>query len=979
MIGVTLAVVAQLAGESRQTGSSGHELSATYLKANNGGSTTHSRFVPVVVLPHGELDEPMAFDLARDGRIYIIERKGTVKAKYPGEQDTRTIARVPVNTKYREAGAVRESQEGLLGIALDPNFANNGWIYLLYAPEDAPEHVLARWQLSGDRVVPHSEQVLLRYAVDRDVCCHFGGGMTWDASGNLYIAVGSNTGEPLIRGAFQFTPSDERTGRSSWDAQRTASNTNDLRGKILRIHPMPDGTYSIPPGNLFPPGDIETRPEIFTMGHRNPWHPTIDSKTGWLYWGEVGPDRLDVTSATPAGFDELNRAKEPGFFGWPYFIGFNRPYAIADLVNNRFGLFKDVNRPANDSVNNTGRRYLPPAQPALIAYGIESDPKWPALGSGGSCAMGGPIYRRSGLNPSSNHKWPQQYEGKWIVTDCSRRWILSIGMDPTGNPLSIEPLGVDYRPMIPVDMKIDLQGDLYVLEYGSSMLGKAPDAQLVRIEYAGGNRNPVAVASADKIAGRAPLTVRLTGAGSLDPDSDQLRFEWQIRKQDGSIIARFRQRDSVVTIPTAGVYAATLTVKDSAGASGSASVMLACGNEPPSVQADMHSTSGGNTSFFTPGAPIQYRVRIMDAEDGGDIKTPDPDSLSLSVDDVGDEVNLNDLLSTRSTESKAAAVSGVARALMIANNCTYCHANQEPSRGPSLAQLSTRYGTAPAVVQKLVARVRQGGDNVWGSVSMPVFSRMSPQTAATIVKYMVRGAAVTHPPSLLQGSYLPGDAGGDPRNSVVVLRATYTDRGVGAIPPQTSTAVAIMRPPRLIPARADIRVNATIQGDSISAGTDSHIGFEAIDLSGITSVAVSALAMSGESGSQESSRRIELRVDSPTGELVGAATVDRTSAVSDESKRPFSNAETRPEPKEPTGQVLANTGNRPVAGPLDLMSLSALRPAGPSTPPRPTIIAVTPVEGKHTLYLVFRGGRHARLIVGQIAVSFAKSDPKGSR
>ena len=65
---------------------------------------------------------------------------------------------------------------------------------------------------------------------------------------------------------------------------------NDLRGKILRIHPEPDGTYTIPAGNLFPPGTPGTRPEIYTMGHRNPWRVSVDSRTGYVYWGEVGPD-----------------------------------------------------------------------------------------------------------------------------------------------------------------------------------------------------------------------------------------------------------------------------------------------------------------------------------------------------------------------------------------------------------------------------------------------------------------------------------------------------------------------------------------------------------------------------------------------------------------------------------------------------------------------------------------------------------------
>ena len=155
--------------------------------------------------------------------------------------------------------------------------------------------------------------------------------MTWDAQGNLYMTIGNNTSNSTA------AQTDERPGRRSWDDQRGAANTNDLRGKIIRIHPEPDGTYTIPKGNLFPPGTPNTRPEIYTMGHRNAWRVSLDSKTGYMYWGEVGPDANEDTEAGPKGYDELNQAKGPGFFGWPYFIGENLAYPYFDYVKNAPG------------------------------------------------------------------------------------------------------------------------------------------------------------------------------------------------------------------------------------------------------------------------------------------------------------------------------------------------------------------------------------------------------------------------------------------------------------------------------------------------------------------------------------------------------------------------------------------------------------------------------------------------------------------
>jgi cytochrome c len=92
-------------------------------------------------------------------------------------------------------------------------------------------------------------------------------------------------------------PLTNAKGREAWDAQRTAANTNDFRGKVLRIHPEPGGGYTIPDGNLFPKGTQGTRPEIYVMGCRNPFRISVDAKRGWLYWGDVGQNTIDDPSA----------------------------------------------------------------------------------------------------------------------------------------------------------------------------------------------------------------------------------------------------------------------------------------------------------------------------------------------------------------------------------------------------------------------------------------------------------------------------------------------------------------------------------------------------------------------------------------------------------------------------------------------------------------------------------------------------------
>ena len=147
---------------------------------------------------------------------------------------------------------------------------------------------------------------MLDVPTNRGMCCHVGGDIDFDAAGNLYLSTGDDSNPFDSDG---YTPIDERTNRNpAYDAQRSAGNTNDLRGKVLRIKVNANGTYSIPAGNLFPPGTAGTRPEIYAMGFRNPFRLSVDKATGAVYLGDYGPD-AGTASATrgPGGQVEFNR------------------------------------------------------------------------------------------------------------------------------------------------------------------------------------------------------------------------------------------------------------------------------------------------------------------------------------------------------------------------------------------------------------------------------------------------------------------------------------------------------------------------------------------------------------------------------------------------------------------------------------------------------------------------------------------------
>ncbi len=534
-----------------------------------------SRFTPVTLTQPGDLDEPNTFEVLKDGRVLISERKGDVKLFDPTSGTTSVAGTIAVNTKYTSAkGVVTEAEEGLLGITVDPQFDKNHWVYTFYSHPTQSKFVLSRWDFKDNRLVSGSERLVMEFSTQRETCCHTGGGMTWDKEGNLYLTVGNNTGTSLS------SSTDERPNRVNWDDQRGTANTNSLIGKILRIRPQADGSYKIPAGNLFPEGTVGTRPEIYTMGHRNPWRPSIDSITGFLYFGDIGSDANEDTEISPRGYDELNQARKPGFYGWPYFVGPNAAFNIFDYQNGELLDPKDPLKPVNNSVNNTGLKTLPPVAPPFIYYPYGVSDKFPLLGSGSRSATGGPIYRRADFK-EPKRPWPAYYEGKWLATDLARGWIMSISMAPNGDYQSMERFLPDYRPVEPIDMKFGPDGDLYVLEYGSLWFAKSSSAKLVRIEYNSGNRKPMVAISADKTGGAVPLTVNLSSKNTKDADGDVLQYSWKI-STPGAPDQVYKTANPVLKLAKPGLYTATLTVSDGR-VSNSKSLAITAGNSPPDV------------------------------------------------------------------------------------------------------------------------------------------------------------------------------------------------------------------------------------------------------------------------------------------------------------------------------------------------------------------------------------------------------------
>jgi cytochrome c len=891
-----------------------------------------NRFTPVVLTTQGDFDEPMNFEVLKDGRVFINERKGGLKLYDPVFKTVTLIASIPVNTKYTSAsGEVTEAEEGFIGFTVDPDFDKNHWAYLFYAHPTIKKDVLSRWEIKDDKLVQGSEKVLLEIPTQREVCCHTGGGMTWNAKGDLYLTTGNNTGN-----VAEKSQTDERPGRSSWDDQRGSGNTNDLRGKILRIHPESDGTYSIPEGNLFPKGTDKTRPEIYVMGDRNPWRPSIDSKTGWLYWGEVGPDANADTKTTRTGMDEFNQARKAGYFGWPYFIGDNVGYPFYDYIHDSVYGPNDPAKPVNHSVNNTGLQELPSAQPAFISYPYGISEKFPEVGTGSRCAVGGPVYRNSDFK-NAKRPFPGYYEGKWLAADLSRGWIMSISMDEKGDYKSMEHFLSSYQPIEPIDIKFGPNGDLYVLEYGSNWFRKSENAKLVRIEYNSGNRTPLVKASADVSGGSVPFTVHLSSTGTKDYDGDSLKYDWNVVSSSGGTPQTFTDPNPSVTLSQAASYTATLTVTDSHGAQNSKSLIVVAGNEPPNIALNI----SGNKSFFFPDKPFAYSVDVSDKEDG----KVSPAQVAVSINYVSEGFDYAEAKQQQQSVD-ASTRFDIAKVFIMKSDCQNCHHADTKSIGPMFTEIADKYKTnLPWAMDSLPKKIRSGGTGVWGNVTMPAHPAITLNDARTVVDYImhVRDKNISTLP--LKGSYQQKTTKDDNGKGSVIIRAAYTDKGSAAAPALTTETVTILHSPQMSPGSADTIKNADIKkqimfvvSENAIPRNNGYIGFKNLDLTGVKELELNATANPGEGFAGGT---IEIRIDGPTGMLVGTTEIKPVNPYA--AFMSAANATQNAGGKKAKPEVKTKA-----AAKKPVFDIDAIIAAGGRTK-----VDMKKVDGRHDLYFVF--------------------------
>ncbi|MFD4033369.1 ThuA domain-containing protein [Streptomyces sp. NPDC058637] len=510
------------------------------------------------------LADPVDLAVAPDLRVFFAERTGKVKVI-----DQRSM-RVSTAIDFAYAPETADRSGGLVGLALDPGFARNGRLYVLRSEKAGKRLLLSRFTVSGNTVEPASEKQLLTVPAgagnENSREGHpLSASLAFDAQGVLYTATPA---------AADLTVADD---------------PNDLRGKILRIVPQDDGTYTVPEGNLHAPGTADTRPEILASGLRHPYRIAADPRSGALLVADQGPD----------GTVGYRRITEAGVAGRPYCAGGATPHkSPAD----------GCAAPAGGPPRATGAVTTAPATDAPLS---------------------GSVYHHDPA-VSETTAFPAYFEGKWLSYDSAGRRFTTLSFtrveradqtftDPRSDPVdagslqSVDGVFEDMEWNRPTAARFGPDGSLYVVDHGldggTGSAGGNEGAGVHRIDYAGDDPLPEATITADRDNGSAPLTVAFDSAVSGLHGKPPEAYAWDF---DGDGTTDSTAANPSHTYRGKGGFTARLTVTGPGGATALAGQEITVGNRRPEVTIRQQHDGG----VFTFGDTLAFTVAVTDRDDG---------------------------------------------------------------------------------------------------------------------------------------------------------------------------------------------------------------------------------------------------------------------------------------------------------------------------------------------------------------------------
>ncbi len=499
------------------------------------------------------LSQPMGVAFTPDGRTLIAEKPGRLKVAAAGAGSATTVLDISsrVNSNH---------DRGMLGIAVDSQFATNQYVYLLYtydlnplSPDSGGEMVsqLLRVKLSPTNVVTEQTPILGTYTsgkcptASNTVDCipseydsHSIGSVRAAPDGTLFVGSGDGS---------SYNQADPRALRT-YDEQSLAGKIThiDREGRGLPNHPFCPSNATL----------TNVCTKLFAKGFRNPFRFQT-RPDGGLTVGDVGWNTTEeINVVPPAG----GRS-----YGWPCFEGTGQTSGYRTFTE-------------------CTAEYAKPA-------GTHTAPdRSYAHSSGAASAMGGPTY--------TGASYPAGYRDSYFIADYVAGWVRRI--TPSGTETGF---ATNWGGSVELTTEPST-GDLVYANVGDFSDGSG---RIVAIRYAAGNQAPVARIVADRTTGAAPLNVAFDGTTSTDADGDALTYAWDFG--DGTTSTASKPSK---TYSTAGTYVARLTVSDGRGRTGTTTLTITAGNSAPTAAI----TAPVDNSTYRDGQAVTLTGTGSDPQDG---------------------------------------------------------------------------------------------------------------------------------------------------------------------------------------------------------------------------------------------------------------------------------------------------------------------------------------------------------------------------
>lgn len=583
---------------------------------------------PSLAQPPGFIDEVylsgfsqavgLTFD--ENSRMYVWEKGGKIWIVENGVK-----ASQPLLDISEEVGNWRDF--GMLGLALDPNFLTNGYIYVLYIVD---RHHLFNFGTSSydpnvDEYFSATIGRLTRYTAEASTNfttidynsrlvllgesastglphlhqSHGIGSLVFGTDGTLLVSMGDGASYSSVD---QGSASETYWSQALADGIITSAENvgayrcqmlNSLNGKILRLDPATgDGVPSNPHYNASNPRSKASR--VWGRGVRNPCRMTIDPNTGSHDPADGNPGTLYFGDVGWGAREELNVCDGPDQnFGWPKYEG----------VDHLPGYNNSSYNPSTHTLPKMQWRNSITAQGVIngTLYNVGSS-QLPGNSFGGNCSIGGVWY--------TSTAFPAQYQNTYFHADYGGDWIRSFSFDASGNPTQVQDFKTGANAIVFVGLD-PINGSLYWI--GDAAGNSANNSNNIhRITYnPSGNLPPIADVQADVHHGSGPLTVNFSSDFSYDPEGSALTYTWDFG--DGNSSTEANPSHTFTPSGTSPqTYTVGLTVTDGSAMVGQDEIDIYLNNTPPQILST--SVDGLSTFSHNSTTNISLSAVVSDAE-----------------------------------------------------------------------------------------------------------------------------------------------------------------------------------------------------------------------------------------------------------------------------------------------------------------------------------------------------------------------------